>query len=164
MCSLIPQTIPYGVFVGQLHRGYRICSDVEDFLSFAVELALTLLNNGCSYKRLNNLFKCFVQEHVDKYPKIGKIWVMKIFRKELGSKRMETSWLSSNAIFSSYTYNTFVTYPIKWFQRVKSFLIGNGTYKHIQIWIYFNVWNLSNRLCLYGSWEEVQCITRCRCW
>ena len=72
MCSLIPQTIPYGVFVGQLHRGYRICSDVEDFLSFAVELALTLLNNGCSYKRLNNLFKCFVQEHVDKYPKIGK--------------------------------------------------------------------------------------------
>jgi hypothetical protein len=90
MCSLIPKTIPYGVFVGQLHRGYRICSDVEDFLSFAVELALTLLRNGCSYKRLNNLFKCFVHTHVEKFPNIGKIWVMKVFRKELGSKRVET--------------------------------------------------------------------------
>ena len=86
MCSLIPQTIPYGVFVGQLHRGYRISSDVEDFLSFAVELALALLNNGCSYKRLNNHFKCFVQEHVERYPLIGNIWVMKIFRKSWGVK------------------------------------------------------------------------------
>lgn len=40
MCSLIPQTIPYGVFVGQLHRGYRISTDVEDFLSFVWNLHL----------------------------------------------------------------------------------------------------------------------------
>ena len=29
MSSLIPRSIPYGVFVGLLHRGYRICSDLE---------------------------------------------------------------------------------------------------------------------------------------
>jgi hypothetical protein len=30
------------------------------------------------------------ERHVEKFPNIGKIWVMKVFRKELGSKRVET--------------------------------------------------------------------------
>ena len=33
MSSLIPRTIPYGVFLGQLHRGYRICTYHHDFMT-----------------------------------------------------------------------------------------------------------------------------------
>ena len=43
MSSLIPRTIPFAVLSGQLHRGYRICTGAEDFLSFAVEVATALV-------------------------------------------------------------------------------------------------------------------------
>ena len=42
--SLIPRSIPYGVFVGLLHRGYRICSHATDFLSYAGEVGSTLMH------------------------------------------------------------------------------------------------------------------------
>ena len=67
MSSLIPKNIPYGVFVGLLHRGYRICSDVEDFLSDALVKARTLLTNGCKRNLLKRRFKQFVHQHVQKY-------------------------------------------------------------------------------------------------
>ena len=56
MCSLIPQSIPYGVFVGQLTRYYRVCTRPEFFVENARLLALTLLAQGCKKGRL---FKCF---------------------------------------------------------------------------------------------------------
>ena len=40
--SLIPRSIPYGVFVGLLHRGYRICSTAKDFVSYVCEVGSTL--------------------------------------------------------------------------------------------------------------------------
>ena len=86
MSSLIPKNIPYGVFVGLLHRGYRICSDVEDFLSDALVKARTLLTNGCKRNLLKRRFKQFVHQHVQKYTRAKGIWIMKQFCKKLGSK------------------------------------------------------------------------------
>ena len=56
VASLIPRSIPYGVFVGLLHRGYRICSTAKDFVSYVCEVGSTLRANGCSIKRLKFLF------------------------------------------------------------------------------------------------------------
>ena len=56
-----------GVFVGLLHRGYRICSGADDFLDYALDVALTLLDNGGSRQKLRRVFESFVNEHVRKY-------------------------------------------------------------------------------------------------
>ena len=61
VASLIPTTIPYGVFLGQLHRGYRICTDAADFLSFSISVAQRLMVNGCGHRRLSVLFASFVR-------------------------------------------------------------------------------------------------------
>ena len=65
--SLIPHTIPYGVFLGQLHHGYRICTSSDDFLSFATSVAGRLVSNGCSARRLCVLFSTFVRRAATKY-------------------------------------------------------------------------------------------------
>jgi len=67
MESLIPPTIPYGVFLGQLHRGYRICSQGSDFVAFACDVAKRLVANGCRTRRLLQLFVSFVKRSVSKY-------------------------------------------------------------------------------------------------
>ena len=67
MSSLIPRTMLLGVFVGLLHRGYRICSGADDFLDYALDVALTLLDNGGSRQKLRRVFESFVNEHVRKY-------------------------------------------------------------------------------------------------
>jgi hypothetical protein len=69
MCSLIPRSIPYGVFLGQLHRGNRICSDASGFVDFAVDVAIALRRNGCSLRRLRELFQRFVRKHVSGFKK-----------------------------------------------------------------------------------------------
>jgi len=58
--SVIPPNIPYGVFIGQLHRYYRICSDMTDFLRNSLVLASTLRRQGCSAKKLAKCFHAFV--------------------------------------------------------------------------------------------------------
>ena len=73
MTSLIPHTIPYGVFLGQLHRGYRICTLSDDFLLFSIDVALRLINNGCGARRLSALFATFVRRVVTKYPNRRKL-------------------------------------------------------------------------------------------
>ncbi len=65
--SLIPSTIPYGVFLGQLHRGYRICTSAEDFLLFAINVAARLVGNGCGHRRLAALFGSFMQRVATKF-------------------------------------------------------------------------------------------------
>ena len=86
MSSLIPKTIPYGVFVGQLHRGYRTCSRVDDFLRFAVEVAMILRDNGCKVGRLRKFFNSFASRHMKKYFSVRSTWVCRQFRQMLGSK------------------------------------------------------------------------------
>ena len=67
MSSLLPPTIPYGVFLGQLHRGYRICSHASDFISFTIDVWQRLVSNGCTRSRLMQLFSNFVKRYVHKY-------------------------------------------------------------------------------------------------
>ena len=86
MSSLIPRSIPYGVFVGLLHRGYRICSGVKDFLSYALDVGCVLRDNGCSTKRLKVLFKSFVIHDMHKYPRSRSTEVIRQFCQKLGNK------------------------------------------------------------------------------
>ena len=65
--SLMPPTIPYGVFVGQLHRGYRICSDVQAFLEYVVDVWQRCVRNGYSEPRLMRRFTRFASQHVAKF-------------------------------------------------------------------------------------------------
>jgi hypothetical protein len=67
MASLLPSTIPYGVFLGQLHRGYRTCSEASDFVSFACDVGKRLIVNGCKRQRLLQLFTSFIKRFVSKY-------------------------------------------------------------------------------------------------
>ena len=67
MSSLIPSNMLTGVFLGILHRGYRICSGVEDFMAYAMDVAYTLRGNGCPLPKLRRAFNSFVSEHVRKY-------------------------------------------------------------------------------------------------
>jgi hypothetical protein len=67
MASLIPQSLPYGVFLGQLHRGYRICSAAAQFLAFACDVGKRLVDNGCRPRRLRQLFVSFAKRWVSKY-------------------------------------------------------------------------------------------------
>jgi hypothetical protein len=82
--SLIPRTIPYGVFIGQLHRGYRICSDWHDFVTHAVQVAQRLVTNGCTQQRLSKIFRAFVRATVRKYS-VTSLSLGKTFSRELGS-------------------------------------------------------------------------------
>ena len=56
----IPQHQPYGVFIGLLHRFYRICNRPKDFLISSVEVAWTLDNQGCNYMKLFKVFSSFL--------------------------------------------------------------------------------------------------------
>jgi hypothetical protein len=67
MLSLVPTSIPYGVFTGQLHRGYRICSSAQAFIEYAVELGRTMREKGCATQRLKTLFFAFARTQVHKY-------------------------------------------------------------------------------------------------
>jgi hypothetical protein len=57
MDSLIPESIPYGVFSGLVHRFYRICSEKEAFVRQCRELASVLVAQGCAVKRIRNEFR-----------------------------------------------------------------------------------------------------------
>ena len=60
MKSFIPRSIPYGVFVGLLHRTYRICSDPSLFLKNTISLATLMVSKGCSRSRLLKLMHEFL--------------------------------------------------------------------------------------------------------
>jgi hypothetical protein len=58
--SLIPEYIAYGVFMGLLHRYYRICTRYEDFCSSSSLLATTLVDQGWDKSRLYHVFRKFL--------------------------------------------------------------------------------------------------------
>jgi hypothetical protein len=60
MSSLIPTNLPYGVFIGQLHRYYNICSYTRDFLRHTIELGRTLFRQGCNTNRLGRHLREFL--------------------------------------------------------------------------------------------------------
>jgi hypothetical protein len=68
MCSLIPRSIPYGVFTGQLYRFSRICSHAHAFVRNALFVAQTLCAQGCSKHVLRLKFHAFASAHaVDRW-------------------------------------------------------------------------------------------------
>jgi hypothetical protein len=85
MDSLISRAIPYGVFVGQLHRGHGISTDVGDFLDFAVEAAHALIMNGCQKSRMVKLFGTFIRNHVRKYQGSSTLTLIRQFRSRVGN-------------------------------------------------------------------------------
>ena len=85
MSSLIPRSIPYGVFMGLLHRGYRICSGAKDFLLHALDVGNALILNGCTKNRLKQCFSSFLSNTVTKYRRYQKTWVKHEFCLKLGS-------------------------------------------------------------------------------
>jgi hypothetical protein len=62
--SLIPQSIPYGVFTGELHRAHIICRPgiqrTDDFTDAAIKVAKRLCQNGCEPRKLRGKFAAFV--------------------------------------------------------------------------------------------------------
>jgi hypothetical protein len=84
--SLLPTSIPYGVFTSQLHRGYRICTDLVGFMEFVSELTERMLANGCSGKRLIRLFRTFFSRYDGcKYPGHSINQLCRKFRYVMGS-------------------------------------------------------------------------------
>lgn len=83
MASLIPITIPYGVFVGQLHRVYHLCTMVHSFINHATLVAARLIGNGCRIKRLVHLFNHYLIQHVDKYHGVTHNDIMYRWRRSL---------------------------------------------------------------------------------
>jgi len=66
--SNIPRSQAYGVFTGQLHRFYRICTDPMDFVQSAVSMAQYLMNiRGYVCKKLVGRFRGFVSTQNSKY-------------------------------------------------------------------------------------------------
>jgi hypothetical protein len=62
MRSLIPSSIPYGVFTGLLYRYYRICSSRVAFVKRCAALAQLMVKRGCSVSRLRSRFRAFLSK------------------------------------------------------------------------------------------------------
>jgi hypothetical protein len=60
MDSNIPKAHAYGVFTGQLHRYYRICTQWGDFLAAAVKLGRKLMVKGYQCYKLCCKFRSFM--------------------------------------------------------------------------------------------------------
>jgi hypothetical protein len=80
MESLLPSTILYGVFLGELHRGYRSCSAADLFVDFAVDVGKRLVVNGCRKPRLLQLFISFVKRFVSKYHSMKLLHLTSTFK------------------------------------------------------------------------------------
>ena len=85
MESLIPASLPYGVFVGQLHRGFRICTRAEDFIDFALVLAARLQRNGCRAPLLRRRFRSFIARQPRKFEEGRPSWISAQFSRRLGN-------------------------------------------------------------------------------
>ncbi len=85
MESLIPWSLLYGVFSGQLHRGFRICTRAEDFIAFALELAGRLQRNGCNRAPLRKRFRSFIARQPRKFEGVRPSWISAQFSRGLGN-------------------------------------------------------------------------------
>ena len=81
--SLMPTSMVYNVFISQLHRGYRLCSKVEDFVDYASEVADRLIKNGCASNRLRKMFNTFATHHARKYIRVSHGMLRGMFKDRL---------------------------------------------------------------------------------
>jgi hypothetical protein len=64
MKSLIPESQPYGTFTGSLHRMYGIISDSKIFIQTCSELAVTMIQKGCNFRKLRMKLQRFLNLQV----------------------------------------------------------------------------------------------------
>jgi hypothetical protein len=82
LASLIPTGIIYGVFLGQLHRYYRICTEAHRFLFHARVLARTLRAQGAAWGRLRVSFRSFVVARgILRWRNVDARWLCERFEK-----------------------------------------------------------------------------------
>jgi hypothetical protein len=92
MKSLIPSSIPYGVFTGVLYRAQRISSQPRDMIDKAVNAAMISWTNGCSYTRLQSSFYAFIAKHQNQSPhslalRKQRSWMKKTFTRDFSDQR-----------------------------------------------------------------------------
>ena len=63
LCSNIPSRPAYGVYIFQLVRIARICSDYSDFVSRHYKLTERLISQGFRYSDLGRAFRKFAKRH-----------------------------------------------------------------------------------------------------
>lgn len=85
MDSLIPVSIPYGVFTGQLYRYFRICSHWRAFVNTACELGKTLIHQGCSANRLRHYFLSFLRKRSSRRWRLSAFQLYRMFSEGLGN-------------------------------------------------------------------------------
>jgi hypothetical protein len=88
MLSVIPQSIPYGVFTGQLHRYYRICTRSLDFTRHAGLLARVLLRQGCGRGRLRQGFQSFVRSRASSRYGQSPAELCRLFETQMGNSAL----------------------------------------------------------------------------
>ena len=78
--SYIPRNVGRAVFIGQLHRYHRICTEMSDFLHRSSRLARILIYEKLYSKAsMFRAFHCFVRNHVSRYPKCSHSHVLRLF-------------------------------------------------------------------------------------
>ena len=81
--SLIPNYMPYAVYLGQLHRFYRICNSPQAFLKNALSLAKTLLTQRCPKGLLLKGFGSFLSGKTPLRWGTGLSGLLKTFRRRV---------------------------------------------------------------------------------
>ena len=66
VCQVNPS---YGVYISQLIRFARVCSNVDDFNSRNLFLTAKLLKQGYRYHKIRNAFSKFYHRHSELYVK-----------------------------------------------------------------------------------------------
>ncbi len=87
MSSLIPPSMPYGVFVSQLYRYYRICTSAQAFVGRAADLGRTMLQRGCHFTRLCRCFFTFLRKVAPTRWAAAVAPLSYVFYEQLGSMR-----------------------------------------------------------------------------
>lgn len=80
--SSIPKFVGHGVFVGQLHRYYKICSSSDSFQKWAVVLTKKMFRQGWPPGKLVTLFSRFVYYNVRRFNVRHRLFV-KYFKSSL---------------------------------------------------------------------------------
>ena len=59
----VPRSLSYGVYISQLIRFARVCSNVDDFINRNLCLTAKLLKQGYRYNKIRKVFSKFYHKH-----------------------------------------------------------------------------------------------------
>ena len=78
----VPRSPSYGVYISQLIRFARVCSNVDDFNNRNLFLTAKLLKQGYRYHKIRKAFSKFYHRHSELIVKAAYSVTMNIFRKK----------------------------------------------------------------------------------